>query len=319
VACQIAVSGIAKGVVACSAGFIGSETPDKVSFPFFGTAGIADFNYLELRRVDRDLDDRRSPHRVVIHNGGHQWLSSELAVEALTWLDLQAIRSGAKLKDEDWLKQQLDVRLTAVPIQPVGEKFRALQTLVADFKGLTETAAIEKNVAELAASQEIKAWTKLNVRLSGAKSSGATNSSPPLTRTMSRECARRGGHPGKAKASGNAQERSMATRVLQGSFTTCSESARELMRAENYSAAEPLLEMMTVLNPDRPQPFFDLARARARLGDKKRALAALQQATEAGFKDVVRIEQEAAFAPLRTDPAFQNFLSAVKRAGEATP
>src|SRR3954462_10580102 len=69
VACQLAIAGVGKGVIACSAAFGGSETPDKVPFPFFGTAGVTDFNYLELRRTDRELEDMRAVHRVVIHSG----------------------------------------------------------------------------------------------------------------------------------------------------------------------------------------------------------------------------------------------------------
>jgi hypothetical protein len=59
-----------------------------------------------------------------------------------------------------------------------------------------------------------------------------------------------------------------------------------------------------VLRPDRPQGFFELARAQAESGDRKRALAALEQAVAAGFKDRSRLDGERAFDRLRADPAF---------------
>src|SRR5262245_28594129 len=44
VACQLAVMNkLIQGVIACSAAFSGSEVPDKVAFPVFGTAGVEDF------------------------------------------------------------------------------------------------------------------------------------------------------------------------------------------------------------------------------------------------------------------------------------
>ena len=56
----------------------------------------------------------------------------------------------------------------------------------------------------------------------------------------------------------------------------------------------------------------DLARCRAHRGDRKRAIAALQQAVAAGFKDAARVEQDAAFAGFRNEPSFLEVLSAMK-------
>ena len=70
-----------------------------------------------------------------------------------------------------------------------------------------------------------------------------------------------------------------------------------------------LLEAVVLLRPERAQGYFDLARARAFLGEKKRALAALQQALAAGFKDRARIEGEKAFEKWRGDPELAALLA----------
>ena len=46
-----------------------------------------------MRLLDRALT---SPHRLAIFDGGHVWLSSELAIEAVEWMELQAMKSGAQ-------------------------------------------------------------------------------------------------------------------------------------------------------------------------------------------------------------------------------
>ncbi len=66
------------GVIASSAGFPDSQPRKAVPFDVFGTAGTEDFNYLEMREIDRTLT---SPHRVAIFDGGHTWLPAELASE----------------------------------------------------------------------------------------------------------------------------------------------------------------------------------------------------------------------------------------------
>ncbi len=313
VACQVALTGLAQGVIACSAAFANSETPAKVPFVFFGTAGLNDFNYLELRRTDRDLDVRHAPHRVVIFPGGHEWLPPELAVEAVGWLELQAMRSGLRPRDEAWIAAQFEARHAAVPAQPPGENYLALKSLAGDFKDLADTAALEQRVAALAASREIRDWTKaersrencereLNDRLASAVQEGMAGS----VRKQADELR------AKANAPEDSPDRQMATRVLQGIQIYCMETTRELLRAENYEAAEPLLAMAAILRPDRPQTYFDLARARAHLRDKKGTLEALQQAAAAGFKDAARVEADQVFAPLRKEPAYQAAVAAMK-------
>jgi poly(3-hydroxybutyrate) depolymerase len=81
-------SGQIAGVIASSAGFPPGHRRSDLKFVVFGTAGTEDFNYLEMRQLDQELS---SPHRVVIFEGGHQWLPSSLAVQAVEWLDRQAV------------------------------------------------------------------------------------------------------------------------------------------------------------------------------------------------------------------------------------
>ena len=79
------------GVIASSAGFPPGHRRSDLRFVVFGTAGTEDFNYLEMRQFDQELS---TPHRVVIFEGGHQWLPSSLAVQAVEWLDFQAAHPG---------------------------------------------------------------------------------------------------------------------------------------------------------------------------------------------------------------------------------
>jgi pimeloyl-ACP methyl ester carboxylesterase len=79
------------GVIASSAGFPPGHRRSDLRFVLFGTAGTEDFNYLEMRQLDRELS---SPHRVVIFEGGHTWLPSSLAVQAVEWLEFQASHPG---------------------------------------------------------------------------------------------------------------------------------------------------------------------------------------------------------------------------------
>jgi len=314
IACQTAMGNtLIKGVIACSAGFPGSEVPDKVPFPLFGTAGVEDFNHNELRRLDAELDNRRAPHRVVIFDGGHEWLPAPLAEEALAWLELHAMRTSLRPRDEAFMAAQFSARRAAVPAQPIEENYRALKSLAADFKDLADTAALEQQVAALAASREVKAALKAG--------RGRLEREDDLSASLQRLAAegdvrsvRREGAKLRAQADAPADspERRAARRVIAGLAMGGREGLRQLFDARKYGAAAARLELSAAVRPDRPQTFFDLARAYALDGDRKQALAALEQAVKLGFSDPARIATDPAFEKLRKDPKFQELASTEK-------
>jgi dienelactone hydrolase len=154
VAMQIALdSSEIAGVFASSAGFP-DDVPKTVPFAIFGKTAADDFNYLELRALDRVV---ATPHRVVITDGGHAWMSSEVAIEAVEWMEVQAIKSGRRPRDQQLLDRVFDARLADVNAQKDGlKKVLALDSLVADFQGLSDVSKLAERAAALRNQQDVK-------------------------------------------------------------------------------------------------------------------------------------------------------------------
>jgi poly(3-hydroxybutyrate) depolymerase len=320
VATSIAMSGLVKGVIACGAGFPqqASGLPKQVSFVFFGIAGTEDFNYPELRRLDGELEEKKVPHRIVAFEGGHVWAPAAVLTEAVEWLELQAIRTGTRPKDEAFIQTFLQKRLAAVPEQPVVERWRALKSIAADFAGLADTTSCETNVAELAASRELKEGLKAERALEKREDDlleqvgNAALASSGRKKSLAAELRR------KSDAPEDSPERRMVRRVIASCVSMTRETVRGFFDQGDYEAAQSFLEFAVTLKPDHKGNLFELARARALNGDKKRALDALEQAVVAGYNDASRVDAEPAFAKLRSDPRFQ--AAAVKiRAASTEP
>jgi dienelactone hydrolase len=146
VAMQIALTNPVAGVIASSAGYPDSVARSRLKFVVFGTAGDTDFNYIEMKMLDRAL---KTPHRVVIFEGGHTLPPDSLAMEAIEWLELQAIKSGIRTRDEDlvltlWHKRLSVALKEADPVKTVA----LMQGLTEDFKGLHDTKK-EEDVVKL--------------------------------------------------------------------------------------------------------------------------------------------------------------------------
>jgi dienelactone hydrolase len=135
------------GVIASSAGFPDSQPRKSVPFAIFATAGTEDFNYLELRQLDRAL---KSPHHLAIFEGGHTWLSSNLAVEAIEWMEVQAMKSGRRAKDDALLEKVFLKRVAQLGAE-AGDPaaLLALEGFVSDFDGLKDVSEYATRAAAM--------------------------------------------------------------------------------------------------------------------------------------------------------------------------
>ena len=142
------------GVIASSAGYPDTNIRKTLSFPLFTTAGTEDFNHLEMRKLDRALT---TPHRLVIFDGGHVWLSSELAVQAVEWMELHAMKAGLKPRDDAEIDRQLAARVEAAGTGSDKDTFRALKAIADDFQGLKDVSTFARRAAELGRDKAIRA------------------------------------------------------------------------------------------------------------------------------------------------------------------
>ena len=117
------------GVIASSAGYPDNNVRKTLSFPLFATAGTDDFNHLEMRKLDRALT---SPHRLVIFNGGHVWLSSELAMQAIEWMELHAMKAGLKPRNDAEIDRLFASRTAAAA---TGERQRHVSCAAGNRRG----------------------------------------------------------------------------------------------------------------------------------------------------------------------------------------
>ena len=311
VAVQIALEGYSKGVIACSAGFPG-EVPGRVAFPVFGTAGAEDMNYHELKALDVALEERKAAHRIVIFDGGHEWASAALMTEGVEWLELQAMKAGTLAKDPAVIGAIWRARLAGLPRAATLERWRELKSVAADFKGLTDTAAVESEMKTIGAARETKEALKVERTLM-ARERDLDAKLADLTDARASEKAKFAAEIRvRADVAADSPERRMVRRRLASYQASVRENVRGLWEDSRYEEAASMLELAVLLRPGQSRTLFDLARARAFARDPKRALEALRQAGAAGFSDATRAEAEPAFAKVKGDPAFWEILAEMR-------
>jgi predicted esterase len=149
----LAGNGIA-GVIASSAGYPDSQPRSKVPFAIFSTAGTEDFNYLEMRLLDRKLS---SPHFLAVFNGGHTLPPDDVALDAVEWMELQAMQSGRRSRDAALAARILEKRRSRiVSSSGAADTVYLLRTVVSDFQDVVDVSAESRRLEELSRQPDVK-------------------------------------------------------------------------------------------------------------------------------------------------------------------
>jgi poly(3-hydroxybutyrate) depolymerase len=158
--------GCAAGVIACGAGFhtqlapTASTPPASIPFLFFGTVGTDDFNFGELKKLDDVLNIIGLAHRVQMFEGGHMWAPKELCTRAVEWMELEAMKTGRRQRDEaliaDLWTKDVERARAAEGAKKVYDAYNAYAALVADFRTLRDVAEFERKLAQLRETAEVK-------------------------------------------------------------------------------------------------------------------------------------------------------------------
>jgi hypothetical protein len=153
------------GVIADAAGFpAGAMPPRHMKFAYFAAVGDADFNFAEFVRLRRELDTTDTRYRIRVFEGSHGWAPAEVWMEALNWMDIQAMASGHLPRDDARIKETLDATLARARVfestNDWPAAFREYQSAVRDFSGLADVGAAKAKLAELEKDKAVKAAEK---------------------------------------------------------------------------------------------------------------------------------------------------------------
>ena len=342
------LSGTVAGVIGCGAGLATSIEPSaSLPFVFYGTIGVEDFNYPELKQLDRALETAGVAHRVEVFEGGHSWPPPEVSLRAIEWMELQAMKSGRRSRDDSFIDRVFkDAQSRAISSESAGRAYEAYVVytgIAADFKGLRDVAEFEKKAAALRGSKAVKQAlskdrdqeneqlrrvgelfalrTRLSTPATGGSSSGTgsyQNSAPasdsePRQTTIADLRDRLSDLKRKSEAKESSPERAFARRVLNQFTITLFEQSQTLIQTRKYDLAASNLAIDAELMPDNWRLLYNLACAYALKGDNRRAIETLNKAVQKGFKNAGELENNNQLDKIREEAGFKKIVDELKK------
>ncbi len=318
------------GVIACGAGFPYAKMPQKdMRFAYFGIAGIEDFNLLELRQLEEPLTKAGMTHQLLTFDGEHTWPPKAILLEAVEWMEAQAIKSGRSTNEKARVTELYAQGLSrAKQFEAAGNLYDAwlrYRTLSESFNGLGAVDEVASNAQRLLGTKEVQAMTA-QLKAADRQQENRGNEISSLLQTMdSAETQMQSLASAKslsaqlrkkADEENRSTDRIVARRLMTQFSITLSEEANNAMYQKNYVRAASFLTLAVEIRPNNSQSWYRLASAQAQSGKKKTAIESLKRAVEKGFADGARLEQAAEFASLRQEQEFQ---ALIKRLKNPTP
>lgn len=331
VATRVASScrGCVAGVIACGAGFPSDIKPTEATpFVFYGTVGVDDFNYPELKRLEDKLSALKIPNHIATFEGEHRWASSQLLMEAAEWMELQAMRAGRRVRDDALIealwKKRVEQTGAVVAAGNAYEAYVSYAALAADFKDLKDVGEFEKKATTLNETKEVKQGLRKEQEQLREQQDiadrlihlGARLLAEPSHRAAARNELKTAveGLRKRAQTARDSSESLVVRRALQQvSAQTFEAALYNYLPNRQYEVAIANLLVAEEVTPGLVRIPYELARAYALSGDKKMALEALRRAIEKGLTDPTIIENQKDFDGLRNENEYKVIVNELKQ------
>src|SRR5215470_7870998 len=262
-----------QGVFLNGAGFSIDGAPTKdTNFAVYMTAGLIDFNYSELVRLDGTLASLGVPHFLHRFEGAHEWAPAAVWPEALAWMNLQAMKEKRMLRDDAFIATELQRFTDAAKEEKAGNAYfaaHAFRQAAAAFEGLTATESLKKRATDL----EKDPWYRTGEKREREDlSTEATleNEIYRVTSVLSDQSADRtvvrqqasqliADLRGRASHEKKEEKRRVLEQARRGIFANMIETGEPLIDERNYSLAEIYLGLAVDARPEIPWPHLSLA------------------------------------------------------------
>ncbi len=305
------------GVIACAAGFPQENVKPGSDFTFIGIVGNLDFNYLELKSVNRQLDGLNIKNSLIVFDGKHDWPPAETMDKAFALLQLNAMQKGTAEKDEifisDFYKKQkgrIDDLVKNKKLLKATRLCKENETFLSGLYDLKECKSLlsktEKNPLlnkqlydeQMLLNKEQKEQQKLLRALYVKDSVWWKNKLSAIKTDIEK--------------SKNKEEKLMHKRLLSYLSLVSYLYAKQAVKDHDYGELAKYLLIYGISDPENPEVYFMKAEYYATRGYPNKVIPTLKTAIEKGFDEPERLEKNNSFHPFFNKKEFQELVKQLK-------
>lgn len=309
IASSVAIfKGGVKGVISCGGGMPSPGQEIRTKFDFISIVGLNDFNYQEIKTLDKALTDNDFVCQSLNFNGGHEWPDSTSLSKAVAWLDLMAMKQKKIPVNDNLVREYTTYYADTINKSIIsGENYQAYllyNILIKDLDGLYDISdykksyqallqnpqiEINKNMMDVLKKEELDKQEQL---LGWFKTAAFSSIKKEINLIQKQE------------ASGNDVKLHQAKRLLGFMGMLSFLYTESSLNSQNKEKYDEYMAIYEILEPKNPDIQFFKACQSAMENQTDKALEYLQKAIVLGFYDVNRMQTIGYFQELRAKPEF---------------
>lgn len=313
------------GVIAHGATYPVKEgMPANDHFLYYVAIGDQDFNYPEVAALRQKKEANRAEFKVKAYSGPHQWAPPDVVEDAIEWLELKAMQAGKEKTNSAFVQQQLaKIQAEASQAEQKGDaltEFYAVRSLAFDFKGLVDVGRFQEELEALKKSKALKqARREENRQIEKQNSLTASAGSDiaqlgqigPEQASLAKQRVISVFSDLHRQAKSDSRNHVVYVRAINELYIQGMEDGQQEFRSKEFPHAADYFELMADVVPDQSWPLLLLAETRVRMGNKKAAIKALEEAAKRGIKSPDSLTKDPELAPLSSEPAFQKIVESI--------
>jgi len=287
------------GVIGCGAAL--SSNPEfhptnNHDFVYIGLVGNRDMNYLEMLDMEDFMTSLGLSNSLRIFEGGHRWPPSEKILDAVEWIELEAMKSELQPIDSGFIemlfakrKQQTNALIKNGDLV---ETMHQYKSIIRTFKGVYDIAETEQNIQLLAKnktfkkefrsvekSRALEIEYRSEIRLAALQLQILN----PVPDSLHQWWSLRIKRLRRMEAKESLSQQLMAARLINMiSALSIEWSQREIEKMRFYNALE-LIKIGVELNPDSYYYYYKMAIIEILNNNNNAAIQSLQIAVENGL------------------------------------
>jgi len=302
------------GVIGCAAGFSGENIQRK--FDYFGMVGEYDFNLIEMKKLDQDLEAGHFTHQLLMFVGKHDWPSASDFESALLWMQLNAIKenlqSGNKTIVEAF-KADFSKRIeVAKKANDYCKAHVLLDGVIRAMSGIEDIAPYQKQLADISSGDKMRTAFALQDKIENTEINQQQELASQFTMHDEKWWSNKISELNKnIHTAHTPQESNMYKRLVNYLGLVAYMNTNHALSAGDLPNALKYVTVFKMADPDNPDCYYLAAQYYMGKADQQQALLSLKRSADLGYSDISQITGEQAFAALRNTDDFKNIVNKV--------
>jgi poly(3-hydroxybutyrate) depolymerase len=304
------IDGGVAGVAACGGGFSERNPNIRQPFAFIGFVGNRDFNYIELKQLDKELETSPLQHELVVYNGKHQWPPEPIAEAAFQWFEVSAMKMHFIPKNDSLVKvieqKFFKAAEKAQKQNKEVDEYYAYKDLINYLGNVTDVSKYDDKLKILANSDKVQKYMRdeqTDEQQEMQVQSDFINylSDKDIDWWQSTVKQMREYIKKDSTSPVAAQNQRLLSYLSLASYMGSSQA----FRSQNDAATSHFLTIYNLVDPTNPEHSYLYACMYARENENDKAISSLNDAVRLGFNDLHRLQQDSNFVALRGGTAFK--------------